>query len=113
VAFAQERWAAIDPSDERSSQMVWDSTRDGAINKAIAACTRTARSCALEPAVTDNMNDIFALMCCYSPEAACGFGVGSTKSEAREMIEETVEREGFSRCKLIRYIAARDGSTVN
>ena len=70
-APAQQRWAAIDPNSEGSSPVVWGATEDEARQRAVEACKRLSKTCANGPASTNDMKEVFAVMCCTQPRPGC------------------------------------------
>ena len=106
---AGERWAAVDPNLELSAPAVWGHTEAEAKQRAIDACLRVSESCAGSPASTDDMNDIFAAMCCQQPQPGCAIGVGKTRNEASQGVRKTFSDAGYSDCALRYYRSARTG----
>jgi hypothetical protein len=112
-ALAQEkRWAAIDPNGEGSFAVAWGSTEAQARQHAIEACQRASRTCANEPAVTEVMSDVFALMCCTQPRAACAAGVAAARQEALKRVQTTLSEAGYAKCVLRHYISAKTGKKL-
>lgn len=109
---AAERWAAIDPNNEGSSPVVWDSTKAGARQKAIDACKRLSKTCAGAPAHTDQIGDTFAYMCCTRPRFGCAIGVGERREDAIAMVRKTFSDAGYSQCSLRAYVSANSGQKV-
>ncbi|HWB44864.1 MAG TPA: hypothetical protein VG900_05425 [Hyphomicrobiaceae bacterium] len=109
VLAQAKRWAAIDPDAHATSPVVWSTTREKAHDAAVAACRRVSKSCAEAPASTDDLDDVFALMCCTRPARACAASPGAGREEARAAVQATLTSSGFSRCTLKRYISARTG----
>src|SRR5262245_21760910 len=66
-AAQQKRWAAIDPNSETTPPVVWGASEEEARQRAIDACKRVSKTCANGPAVTDDMKEVFALVCCEKP----------------------------------------------
>ena len=74
-AQQSKRWAAIDPNSEVSSPVVWGATENEARQRAIEACKRLSKTCANGPAVTDDLKEVFAIVCCEQPRTGlCGLG---------------------------------------
>src|SRR5262249_61986973 len=51
--LAQQWYAAVDANNDGSLQVVWDTTKDGASQKAVAACKRASKTCSGLAAHTD------------------------------------------------------------
>ena len=62
----EQRWAAIDPNHEASSPVAWVAHGDEGAAGAVEACKRVSKTCANGPASTNDMDDVFAVMCCTS-----------------------------------------------
>ena len=50
TASAQDRWAAIAPNQENSSNVVWATTKEQAKELAVLACKQSSKTCADTPA---------------------------------------------------------------
>ena len=46
--------------------MVWGATEEEARQRAVEACKRLSKTCANGPASTNDMKEVFAVMCCSS-----------------------------------------------
>lgn len=108
-AVAQERWAAIAPNLENSSNVVWATTKEQAKKLALLACKETSSTCSKSPAATNGMSYMFAVMCCTSPEKACGAAVGKNRSAALKGVKKLFSDNGFKRCSLKSYFKAGTG----
>jgi len=110
AAAAQEkRWAAIDPNNETTSPVAWSSTEAKARQDAIEACKRTSKSCANGPASTNEMEDVFAVMCCTKPRRGCAVGVAGARQDALKSVQKTFAEAGYSNCSLRHYLSAATG----
>jgi hypothetical protein len=112
VLAQSKRWAAIDPNADASSPVVWSSSREKARDEAIDACRGVSKSCAQAPASTDDLDDVFAVMCCTRPARACAASPAADRDRARTAVEATLTRSGFSRCTLKSYLSARTGKSL-
>jgi hypothetical protein len=107
-----KRWAAIDPNAEGSSPVTWSTSREKAENEAIDACRGVSKSCAQAPASTDDLDDVFAVMCCTRPARACAASPAANRDGARAAVQATLTGSGFSRCTLRSYLSARTGKSL-
>src|SRR5262245_45838655 len=108
-AAQEKRWAAIDPNNETTSPVAWSSTEAKARQDAIEACKRSSKSCANGPASTNEMEDVFAIMCCTKPRRGCAVGVAGARQEALKSVQKTFADAGYSNCALRHYITAATG----
>ncbi|HEU0159489.1 MAG TPA: hypothetical protein VFR00_09245 [Hyphomicrobiaceae bacterium] len=108
-AAQEKRWAAIDPNNETTSPVAWSSTEAKARQDAIEACKRTSKSCANGPASTNEMEDVFAIMCCTKPRRGCAVGVAGARQEALKSVQKTFADAGYSNCSLRHYLSAATG----
>jgi uncharacterized metal-binding protein len=108
-ALAQERWAAIAPNQENSSEVVWATTKDQAKKLAVLACKQASSTCAETPASTNGMDHVFAVMCCTDPKAACAAGVGASRDTALKEVKVVLLDGGYSKCELKSYFKAGTG----
>jgi hypothetical protein len=108
--LAQEkRWAAIDPNNETNSPVVWSKTEANARQEAMDACKRASKNCANGPASTNEMDDVFAVMCCTKPRRGCAVGVAGARQEALKSVQKTFADAGYSNCSLRHYLSAGTG----
>lgn len=107
---AEARWAALDPNIEASSGVVWATTRDKVRKLAIEACKQVSQTCASGPAHTNDMNDIFAVMCCTTPKVGCAAGVAKGREAALDAVKKAFAETGFAACTLKSYFNAGDGA---
>ena len=77
-APAQQRWAAVDPNSESSSPVVWGASEDEARQRAVEACKRVSKTCANGPASTQDLKEVFAVMCCTQPRVGCAASAAAT-----------------------------------
>lgn len=108
-AAAQERWAAISPNLENSSTVVWATTKDQAKKLAVLACKQVSSTCAEQPASTNGMDHVFAVMCCTDPKSGCAAAVGATKEVALKEVKRLFSEGGYSQCSLKSYFKAGTG----
>ncbi len=108
-AKAQERWAAIAPNLENSSSVVWATTKEQAKKLAVLACKQVSQTCAEQPASTNGMDHVFAVMCCSDPKSGCAATVGATKEAALKEIKRLFSDNGYSQCSLKSYFKAGTG----
>lgn len=108
-AAAQERWAAIAPNIENSSTVVWATTKDQAKKLAVLACKQVSSTCAEQPASTNGMDHVFAVMCCTDPKTGCAAAVGATKEVALKEVKRLFSEGGYSQCTLKSYFKAGTG----
>ncbi|WP_139247061.1 hypothetical protein [Hyphomicrobium sp. NDB2Meth4] len=108
-AGAQERWAAIAPNLENSSTVVWATTKDQAKKLAVLACKQVSSTCAEQPASTNGMDHVFAVMCCTDPKTGCAAAVGSGRQQALKEVKRLFSEGGYSQCSLKSYFKAGTG----
>ncbi len=106
---AQERWAAIAPNLENSSTVVWATTKEQAKKLAVLACKQASSTCADQPASTNGMDHVFAVMCCTAPKSGCAAAVGGTKEAALREVKKLFSEGGYSQCSLKSYFKAGTG----
>lgn len=109
TASAQERWAAIAPNQENSSNVVWATTKEQAKELAVLACKQSSQTCAETPASTNGMDHFFAVMCCTSPKSACAAGVGTNRDKALKAVKTVLSDGGFGKCELKSFFHAGTG----
>jgi len=108
-AAAQERWAAIAPNLENSSSVVWATTKEQAKKLAVLACKQVSSTCAEQPASTNGMDHVFAVMCCTEPKTGCAAAVGATRQIALKEVKRLFSDGGYSQCTLKSYFQAGTG----
>ena len=108
-AAQEKRWAAIDPNNETTSPVAWSSTEAKARQEAVEACKRSSKSCANGPASTNEMEDVFAVMCCTKPRRGCAVGVAGARQDALKSVQKTFADAGYSNCSLRSYLSAATG----
>ena len=108
-ATAQDRWAAIAPNLENSSTVVWATSKDQAKKLAVLACKQVSSTCADNPASTNGMDHVFAIMCCTDPKTGCAAAVGSTREIALKEVKRLFNEGGYSQCSLKSYFKAGTG----
>jgi len=105
----EKRWAAIDPNNETTSAVAWSSSETKARQEAVDACRRTSKTCANGPASTNEMDDVFAVMCCTKPRRGCAVGVAGARQDALKGVQKTLADAGYSNCALRHFISAATG----
>ena len=108
-AAQQKRWAAVDPNSETSSPVVWGASEDEARQRAIDACKRLSKTCANGPAVTDDMKEVFALVCCEKPRVGCAAAAAANKRDASRNAQQMFADAGYSDCSVRHYFQAGTG----
>ena len=108
-AAQEKRWAAIDPNNETTSPVAWSNTEAKARQDAIDACRRGSKSCANGPASTNEMEDVFAVMCCTRPRRGCAVGVAAARQDALKSVQKTFTDAGYFNCSLRHYLSAATG----
>ncbi len=108
-AAAQQRWAAIDPNSEASSPVAWGATEEEARQRAMEACKRVSKTCANGPASTNDMREVFALMCCEQPKLGCVAGAAAGRREAMRSAQRMLADAGYSNCSVRHYLSAGTG----
>ena len=108
-AAQEKRWAAIDPNNETTSPVAWSSTEAKARQEAVEACKRSSKSCANGPASTNEIEDVFAVMCCTKPRRGCAVGVAGARQDALKSVQKTFADAGYSNCSLRSYLSAATG----
>jgi hypothetical protein len=109
AASAQDRWAAIAPNQENSSNVVWATTKEQAKELAVLACKQSSKSCSETPASTNGMDHYFAVMCCTSPKNACAAGVAADRQSALKEVKTVLSDGGYTKCELKSYFRAGTG----
>ena len=105
----QQRWAAIDPNREMSSVVAWGSTEAQAKERAVDACEKVSKTCANGPATTNDMDDVFAVMCCSRPKLGCAAAAADSREDASTSVRKNLTDAGFSSCTLRHYMSAGSG----
>ena len=107
--LAQQRWAAVDPNSESSSPVVWGATEDEARQRAVEACKRVSKTCANGPASTQDMKEVFAVMCCTQPRVGCAASAAANRREALKNVREMFADAGYRDCSARHYMSAATG----
>ena len=105
----QRRWAALDPNSETSSPVAWGSTEEEARQRAIEACKRLSKTCANGPAVTDDLKEVFAVVCCEQPRTGCAASAAANRRDAAKNAEKMFAGAGYSNCSVRHYLQAGTG----
>jgi hypothetical protein len=107
-----QRWAAISPNNEDTSEVVWADTREDATRRALRSCRRISKTCADPAASTDDMDHLFVTVCCTRPRYGCVTSPRATVEEGRRGAMQVLEDHDFSRCSVRSAVRADDGSRV-
>jgi hypothetical protein len=105
----QKRWAAVDPNRETNAPVAWGATEDEARQRAIDACKRISQTCAGGPAVTDDMRELFALVCCAKPHLGCAAAAAGNKRDASRNAQQMFAEAGYSECSVRHFLQAGTG----
>jgi hypothetical protein len=106
---AQQRWAALDPNSESSSPVVWGATEDEARQRAVETCKRVSKTCANGPASTQDLKEVFAIMCCKQPRVGCAVSAAANRREALKNVQEMFADAGYKDCSVQHYMSAGTG----
>ena len=105
----QQRWAAVDPNREVSGPVAWGSTEMQAKQRAVEACEKVSKTCANGPATTNDMEDVFAVMCCTRPKLGCAVAAAESRDDASASVRKNLTEAGYSSCQLRHYMSAGSG----
>ena len=105
----QQRWAAVDPNSESSSPVVWGASEDEARQRAVEACKRVSKTCANGPASTQDLKEVFAVMCCTKPRMGCAASAAANRREALKNVQEMFADAGYKDCSVQHYMSAGTG----
>ena len=89
--------------------MVWGTTEDEARQRAIDACKRLSKTCANGPAVTDDLKEVFAVVCCEQPRTGCAASAAANRRDAAKNAQQMFADAGYSTCSVRHYIQAGTG----
>jgi hypothetical protein len=109
VEAQQQRWAAVDPNREVSGPVAWGSTEMLAKQRAVEACEKVSKTCANGPATTNDMEDVFAVMCCTRPKLGCAVAAAESRDDASASVRKNLTEAGYSSCQLRHYMSAGSG----
>ena len=110
LAWAQQqRWAAVDSNREVSAPVAWGTSEAQAKARAIEACEKVSKTCANGPAVTSEMDDVFAVMCCSRPKFGCAIAAADSREDAVAGVRKTLVDGGYSNCTLRHHLSAGSG----
>src|SRR6476469_4731102 len=96
----QQRWAAVDPNREVSGPVAWGSTETQAKERAVEACEKVSKTCANGPATTNDMDDVFAVMCCTRPKLGCAVAAAESRDDAAASVRKNLTEAGYGSCQL-------------
>ena len=88
---------------------VWGASEEEARQRAIDACKRVSKTCAGGPAVTDDMREVFAVMCCAQPRMGCAASAATNRRDAAKGAQQMFADTGYSDCSVRHYIQAGTG----
>jgi|GEM_PF-1521408 len=109
AAAQQKRWAGLDPNSEASSPVAWGGSEEEARTRAIEACRRVSKTCANGPALTDDMREVFAVVCCAKPKPGCVAAAAPGRREAMRSAQRALSDTGYSDCSVRHYMSAGTG----
>ncbi len=109
VQAQQQRWAAVDPNREVSGPVAWGGTEKQAKERAVEACEKVSKTCANGPATTNDMDDVFAVMCCTRPKLGCAAAAAESRDDAAASVRKNLTEAGYSSCQLRHYMSAGSG----
>jgi len=109
VRAQQQRWAAVDPNREVSGPVAWGTTEKQAKERAVEACEKVSKTCANGPATTNDMDDVFAVMCCTRPKLGCAAAAAESRDDASANVRKNLTEAGYSSCQLRHYMSAGSG----
>ncbi|MBI1649451.1 tetratricopeptide repeat protein [Hyphomicrobium sulfonivorans] len=102
-------FAAYTPTEHHTSRVVWGPSVQVASELSMQQCRSTSDACGNKPAVTGNLDDVFAVMCCSKPRVGCAAFASANAADAKRGVEELFKEAGFSKCKLANTLSARTG----
>jgi hypothetical protein len=105
----QQRWAAVDPNREGSGPVAWGATEKQAKERAVEACEKVSKTCANGPATTNDMDDVFAVMCCTRQKLGCAAAAAESRDDASASVRKNLTEAGYSSCQLRHYMSAGSG----
>lgn len=105
----QQKWAALDPNSESTSPVAWGVTEDEARQRATEACRRVSKTCASGPASTQDMKEVFAVVCCTSPRTGCAASAAANRKEALKTVQTMFADAGYKDCSVQHYMSAGTG----
>src|SRR5262249_49465349 len=104
---AAAEFAAASVNEEGGIFFGWAGTEEAAQGRAASACTRVSKTCNANPGVASALDDVFAYMCCRSPNFSCAASPHETKAQAEAAVQSVLS--DFTRCTIIGYYSARSG----
>jgi hypothetical protein len=111
--LAAQEWAGLAPNGEGTAPVVRAPNRDQARDRAVAACRRVSQTCTDQPALTQDLSDIFALVCCNRPRWACVAAPRRQRDAAVAEAQRVLDQHGFSQCKTQAFLSARTGDRLS
>ncbi len=114
TASADEKWAAIDPTEEGPGPVVWGSDREETRARAVAACKKISNTCSdIAASVPISYGEyVFAYMCCTRPDFVCSVGVDVTKEGAAAKGIKVGTDADYTGCAVRKYLSANTGKPL-
>ena len=102
-------YAAVAANKEGNLLVRWGKTEQEAKQKAAAACKNISSTCANDPASTNQLEDVFAYVCCNKPQYSCGNSPHETREKAVKEVRDMMASHGYSECVVRAYFSAKTG----
>lgn len=112
LAAQAQGWSGLAPNGENTAPVVRGDTREIARDRAVAACRRVSNSCTDQPALTQNLEDIFALVCCDKPRRGCVAAPRQNRADGVREALRVLENANFSSCQTVAFYSARTGENL-
>ena len=97
------------PTARSPRRWSWGATEDEARQRAIEACKRLSKTCANGPAVTDDLKEVFAVVCCEQPRTGCAASAAANRRDAAKNAQQMFADAGYANCSVRHYIQAGTG----
>ena len=75
--------------------VAWGSTETQAKERAVEACEKVSKTCANGPATTNDMDDVFAVMCCSRPKLGCAAAAAESREDASTSVRKNLTEAGY------------------
>jgi hypothetical protein len=113
-AWSQEKgdYAAVAANAEGSLLVRWGKTKEEARQRASRACENSSRTCTSDPASTNDLDDVFAYLCCTKPRFSCVSPPHENRAAAEKAARELAAKLKMSDCKVRAYFSARNGKKL-
>ncbi|KAB2916291.1 MAG: hypothetical protein F9K29_11820 [Hyphomicrobiaceae bacterium] len=102
-------FAAVAANNEGNLQVRWGRTEAEAKQRAAEACRSVSRTCSSDPAHTNQLDDVFAFMCCNKPHFSCGSPPHESRGMATREARQLMTSRGYSDCTVRAFFSARTG----